>query len=363
MGLELQMAAVAFAIALPLTWVLRLPTKASRRLEPHVPRVGGFSIITAFILAPAILAVFSDDAGNFLREDGRAFYTLAVCGFAVFLVGARDDFRDVHWRIKFGVQFAAAIALYIAGYRIGEMTLPFGGTVDLWLFDPIITVLWIVAITNALNLIDGRDGVAAGVALLVSATMSYVAWDLGHELIAMLFAALAGASLGFVPLNLPRARRFLGDSGAYFLGFTIAGLSIAGFVDTTGRVPLYIPLIALGLPVLDTGIAYLRRFLDGRPPFEADQDHFHDRIERMFALKPLSVAFVSYAITVVFCGAALLLHAWYKNAGSAVVGGAVILFALALLVVLGYFGTMWNSARILTLRGRRPAEHATQEIL
>jgi UDP-GlcNAc:undecaprenyl-phosphate/decaprenyl-phosphate GlcNAc-1-phosphate transferase len=362
-ALELQMAAVAFAIALPLTYLLRLPTKASRRLEPHVPRVGGFSIVTAFIVAPAILALFSEDARTFIRQDGREFYALAACGFVVFLMGARDDFRDIHWRLKFGVQFAAAIALYAAGYRIGEMTLPIGGTVDLGLLDPVITVFWIVAITNALNLIDGRDGVAAGVAFLVAATMSYVAWDLGHELIAMLFAALAGASLGFVPFNLPRARRFLGDSGAYFLGFTIAGLSVAGFVDTTGRVPLYIPLVALGLPVLDAGVAFLRRFLDSRSPFEADQDHFHDRIESLFSLKPLPVALVTYAITVVFCGASLLLHTWYKDVGSAVVGSAVLLFAAVLVLVLGYFRTMWNSVRILNLRGRPQPEPAPQEVL
>ena len=96
-----------------------------------------------------------------------------------------------------------------------------------------------------------------------SATMAYAAWDLGHDLIAMLFAALAGASLGFIPFNLPHARRLLGDSGAYFLGFTIGALSIAGFVDTTGRVPLYISLVALGLPVLDAGVAFLRRYLAG----------------------------------------------------------------------------------------------------
>jgi UDP-GlcNAc:undecaprenyl-phosphate GlcNAc-1-phosphate transferase len=348
------MAMAGMAIALPLTFVLRLPTKTSRRAEArHIPRIGGFSIVAAFLVAPALVAAFSSEARHFVEDDWGEFLALGLCGGAVFAVGALDDFRDVHWRTKFGVQTVAAIALYASGYRVGELTFPAGGTVELGVFDPVVTVAWLVLITNAMNLIDGRDGVAAGISTLVSATMAYVAWDLGHDLIALLFAALAGASLGFVPLNLPRARRFLGDSGAYFLGFTIAGLSVAGFVDTTGRVPLYIPLVALGLPVLDAGVAFLRRFLDGRHPFEADQDHFHDRVERLFALGPLRVAVASYLITGVFCGAALLLHQWYKSVGSAVVGAAVVVFALAIVVVLGYVGSMWNSVRLLGLRGKR----------
>jgi UDP-GlcNAc:undecaprenyl-phosphate GlcNAc-1-phosphate transferase len=155
-----------------------------------------------------------------------------------------------------------------------------------------------------------------------------------------------------VPLNLPRAKRLLGDGGAYFVGFTFAGLSVAGSVDETGRVPLFIPLAALGLPVLDTGVAFLRRYLNGMHPFKADQDHFHDRATGL-GMRPLQVTLLAYAITTVFCGAALLLHAWYKDVGSAVVGGAVLAFAFALILVLGYGSTLWNSARMLNLRGRR----------
>ncbi len=354
MNLELAASLAALVIALPLTLLLRLPTRANRSLDVKVPRVGGFSIISAFLLAPAVLALFSGDARHFIRDDWREFLALGLCGGAVFFVGALDDFRALGWRAKLAVQGLAAVTLYLSGFRVGEMTLPVGGTVGLGPVDPLFTVGWLVLVTNAFNLIDGRDGVAAGVATLVAATMAFVAWDLGHDLISLLFAALAGASLGFAPFNLPRARRFLGDSGAYFLGFTIGALSIAGFVDSTGRVPLYIPLVALGLPVLDAVIAFLRRFLDGRHPFEADEDHFHDRIERLFALRPIHVTLASYAITAVFCGAALLLHAWYKSVGSAVVGGAVVLFAVGLMLVLGYFRSMWDSVRLAGLRRRAP---------
>ncbi|MGE0602008.1 MAG: MraY family glycosyltransferase [Dehalococcoidia bacterium] len=356
MGIELQAAAIALCVALPVTLVLRLPTKVGRRGE-LMPRVGGLSILAGFVVAVVVMALFSDEASRILDEERKEFFTLVVCGAVVCAVGARDDFKDLDWRYKMSIQFLAALGIYLAGYRIGEMTLPGGGTVHLGGLDAVVSIFWIMLITNSINLIDGRDGVAAGVAALVSGTMSYIAWDLGHDLIAMLFAALAGASLGFVPLNLPRAKRFLGDSGAYFLGFMIAGLSISGFVDTTGRVPLYIPLVALGLPVLDTGVAFLRRFLDGKHPFKADADHFHDRMERA-GYGPLKVTLVCYAITAMFCLGALLAHTWYKTAGSAIVGLGVIAFAVALIVLFGYGSSFWNSARISAWRGAAAKEQA-----
>lgn len=350
MDIEFAAAAIAFVTALPLTALIRLPTKVGRRGE-LMPRVGGFSILAAFVTAIVVLALFSRDASRLLEDDRREFLTLIVCGAVVGAVGAKDDFKDLDWRVKLSTHFLAALGIYLAGYRVGEMTLPGGSTVALGWTDPILSIVWVMGITNAINLIDGRDGVAAGVAALVSGTMAYIAWDLGHDLIAMLFAALSGASLGFVPLNLPRARRFLGDSGAYFLGFMIAGLSISGFVDTTGRVPLYIPLVALGLPALDTAVAFLRRFLEGRHPFKADADHFHDRLERMAGFGPLNVVLACYGITALFCLGAIAAHTWYKSAGSAIVGLAILGFAGALVLALGYGGSFWNSARVVAWRG------------
>jgi UDP-GlcNAc:undecaprenyl-phosphate GlcNAc-1-phosphate transferase len=123
-------------------------------------------------------------------------------------------------------------------------------------------------------------------------------------------------------------------------------------------VPLYIPVIALGLPLLDTGVAFLRRFLDGRHPFKHDFDHFHDRMERLAGLRPLGVTLASYAITAVFCVCALLAHTWYKSAGSAIVGLGVVVLALALVLLLGYGTSFWNSARVLAWRGAGERERA-----
>lgn len=352
MGIELATALMAFGVALPLTWALRLPTKPGRKGEA-MPRIGGLSILAGFVAAPFALALVSEQARDFLSEDWRQFLMLGVCGGMVCAMGARDDFRDLDWRFKLGVHVLAAVALYLSGFQVEKMTIPGGDTVHLGLLDPLVTVAWVVLVTNAVNLVDGKDGVAAGMAAMVSGTMSYIAWDLGHDLIAMLFAALAGASLGFLPFNIGRARRFLGDSGAYFLGFSMAGLSVAGSLDETGRVPLYIPLVALGLPVLDTGVAFLRRFLDGRHPMHADFDHFHDRIERMLGFSGLQVTLATYVLTAMFCAGAILAHTWYKSVGSAVVSAGVLAFGIALFLALGYGRTMWNSTRVLGWRGRQ----------
>jgi len=171
----------------------------------------------------------------------------------------------------------------------------------------------------------------------------------------MLFAALAGASLGF-PAVQPDAREaFPWRFGRLLLGFTIAGLSVDGSTrfDRT-RAALH-PAGGAGAAVLDTGVAFLRRFLDGKHPFKADYDHFHDRIERMLRLSPLQVTLATYGLTAVFCLAAVLAHSWYKNVGSAVVGAGVLIFAVFLILVLGYGTSMWNSTRVLSLRGHRPS--------
>lgn len=353
---------IACVVAFPIAALLKLPTKQGRHVGPvPVPRIGGFAIVAGFLVAPVAAALISDEARRFVTEDSMPYVALAGCGGIVFAIGAWDDFRDLPWWLKLGAQVAAATALWAAGFRVGELTLPNGSVLRLSWADPLVTVFWLVLVTNAMNLIDGRDGLAAGVAILASLTMTYVAWDLGHDLIAMLFAALAGGALGFLPFNFPRARRFLGDSGAYFLGFALGALSIAGFVDSTGRVPLYIPLVALGLPILDTGVSFLRRFLDRRNPFEPDRDHVHDRIARLVGDSSL-VALVIYGVSAVFCAAALGLHQWYKAAGSAVVGGAVVAFALALIVVLGYGSTFWNSSRVVGWRLRRPSDLGPGEV-
>jgi UDP-GlcNAc:undecaprenyl-phosphate GlcNAc-1-phosphate transferase len=354
---------IAAVIACTVTPLLRWQTRAGR-LTPDpgaegspAPRVGGVAIFIAFAATPLIASLLSDRVHEIIVDEWPEIAGLLVCAATVFFIGLLDDLVEQPWYIKLAVQIAAAIGAYAAGFRVGEMTLPFGGSVELGVMDLVVTVLWLVFVTNAINLIDGRDGVAAGIVAIGAAVMAFVASDLQHALIALLFATLSGAALGFVPFNFPPASRFLGDSGAYLLGFLLGALSISGFLDNTGRVPLYIPLVMLGLPVLDTFLSWLRRYLDGRNPFHPDEDHMHHRLERMYQLGPRGLVLAMYALAAAFGAAALLLHLLYKSVGTPVVSGIVLVFAVVIMLALGYLETMWNSTRVVRVRqavNRRP---------
>jgi UDP-GlcNAc:undecaprenyl-phosphate GlcNAc-1-phosphate transferase len=347
---------IATVISFAATPFLRWQTREGRPLPDleapaaGAPRVGGVAIFLAFAAAPFLAALLSDRVHDLIVDEWPELLGLAICAAAVFAVGLLDDLKEQPWTVKLAVQVAAACGAYAAGFRVGEMTLPFGGSVELGLMDLPVTVLWLAFVTNAINLIDGRDGVAAGIVAIGAAVMAFVASDLNHALIALLFATLSGAALGFTPFNFPPASRFLGDSGAYLLGFLLGALSISGFLDNTGRVPLYIPLVMLGLPVLDTFVSWLRRYLDGNNPFHPDEDHLHHRLERVYQLGPRRLTLVMYAIAAAFGAAALLLHLLYKSVGTPVVSGIVLVFAVVIMLALGYLETMWNSTRVLRVR-------------
>ncbi len=211
---------------------------------------------------------------------------------------------------------------------------------------------WLWLVTNAVNVLDGHDGVAAGITALTAATLAWIAWDLDHVLVAILFAALAGAVTGFLPFNFPAASRFLGDSGAQLLGFLVGALSISGFVDETGRVPLYIPAVALMVPLLDISLAFTRRLLNGRHPFHADLDHIHHRIERMLGYGPRRLALSLYAFSALFAAAAVALHLLRGTAWVWLVALVVVGLVLSFIVRLRYHETLLTSLTVRRIRGR-----------
>lgn len=346
-------AMLAFGLT-PLTW-WRTGTRHLRhgrasRAALEKPRIGGLPIFIAFCLAPFLAAAISARASWLVEPRWQAIAGLCGAAFLVFLLGYLDDLRELTWHPKAGGLVAASLVLYSLGYRLGEVSLPGGGTFALGVLDLPATVLWVFLVTNAVNLIDGHDGVAGGVTVLAAGALAVIAADLDHGLVAVLFAALAGSVVGFLPFNLPPASKLLGDSGALLMGFLLAALSISGFVDQTGRVPLYIPLVALGVPLLDTGLAFTRRLLDGRHPLHADEDHVHHRMARVLRMRPRPVALTLYAYSALFAGTALVLY-WLR--GSAWVPAAVIvtgLLVLAFVLRLGYHETVWQSRGVRRLR-------------
>ena len=240
-----------------------------------IPRIGGIGIYFAFMVAMATVMSLAN-----LTED--VFFELAglmTGGTLIFLLGIVDDYKNLPAKVKLVGQIAAAAVLVIAfDVRIDFITDPFGDYFYLEFFAIPATIFWIVGLTNTVNLIDGLDGLAAGVATIASITILLVALEQSILLVAVLTAALAGAALGFLYYNFNPARIFMGDSGSMFLGYILAGISVIGAVKCAATIALIVPILALGLPILDTTFAIVRRYRGGVPIFKPDKGHLHHRL-------------------------------------------------------------------------------------
>jgi UDP-GlcNAc:undecaprenyl-phosphate GlcNAc-1-phosphate transferase len=265
-----------------------------RKVHVHpVPRIGGVAIVLAVALAmTAAMTLFGQ---HVLAENGRGLVTVIGGALAVHIVGLIDDVRPMRARWKFLVQIAIACGVFIAGVRVSTLSLPFVGIVDLGgIIGMVFTVVWFVGITNAFNLIDGLDGLAAGAALFALSTMFVVASYNGLVGPATVTIILAGATVGFLCFNFHPASIFLGDSGSLFLGFMLAGIGLLGSQKSPTVIAVAIPIVSLGLPVLDTTLAVARRFLRGQPIFTADRAHIHHRLLSL-GHSPRRVALLLYS--------------------------------------------------------------------
>jgi UDP-GlcNAc:undecaprenyl-phosphate GlcNAc-1-phosphate transferase len=239
-----------------------------RRLNRRpVPRLGGLAIFLG-ILVPALAFLG-------LSEEMRGI----LLGAAVAcVVGAVDDFRGLPPLPKLAGQLLAAGIVVAHGVWIDRFTFPVAGVVELpeWIGMPV-SVLWIVAVMNMVNFLDGMDGLAAGVCAISGVTFCVLALGLGKIDAALLAAVVAGACLGFLRHNFFPARIFMGDSGALVLGFTLASISVAGLVKTASTVVLFLPLVVLAVPILDTSFVVAKRLKYRRPVMTADRSHLHHR--------------------------------------------------------------------------------------
>jgi UDP-GlcNAc:undecaprenyl-phosphate GlcNAc-1-phosphate transferase len=252
---------------------------SSRKVHTKpIPRLGGIAITIAFF-APltALLFVNSSVGAEFLADPKRAF-GLFGGGIAIAVLGVVDDLKGTRARVKFLVQLAIAGALYWLGYRVESIATPFGHEIQLgWLALPF-TVFWICGVINAVNLIDGLDGLAGGVAFSALATVFVVSILNGDTLFALFAATLGGAVLGFLIYNFNPASIFMGDTGSMFLGLVLAATSIEVNEKPNHAIALVVPIIALGLPIVDTLLAMGRRAARGVPMFSADRGHIHHRL-------------------------------------------------------------------------------------
>jgi len=293
---------IAVCSSSALTFVVREFARRAGLVDPcgerkvhvnPVPRIGGVAIVLSVAVSmTAIIGLFGQ---HVLAANARGLATVIGGALAVHLVGLVDDVRPMHARWKFLAQVVIALGVYLVGLRVTTLSLPFAGIVNLGsAIGMVFTIAWFVGITNAFNLIDGLDGLAAGAALFALTTMFVVASFNGLVGAATVTIILAGATVGFLCFNFHPASIFLGDSGSLFLGFMLAGIGLLGSQKSPTVIAVAIPIVSLGLPVLDTALAVARRFLRGQPIFSADRAHIHHRLLSL-GHSPRRVALLLYS--------------------------------------------------------------------
>ncbi|TMN21951.1 undecaprenyl/decaprenyl-phosphate alpha-N-acetylglucosaminyl 1-phosphate transferase [Lentibacillus cibarius] len=284
-----------------------------------MPRLGGLAIFFSFLLGFLL----------FLPETMNAWPVLAGA-IIITGVGVLDDLYELSAKAKFGGQLVAAIITVLGGVQIDFVTLPFGifgDRIDFGLFAIPITILWIVGITNAINLIDGLDGLAAGVSAIVLLTISGLGIAMGNPLVALLGFLLLGSTLGFLAYNFHPAKIFMGDTGALFLGYMISVLAVMGLFKNVAIFSLIVPIMILGVPILDTLFAIIRRFLHKKPLSAPDKLHLHHCLLRLGFSHRQTVIMI-YALSGIFSTAAIVFTE------ATIWGSTLILFGLIILVEL-----------------------------
>ncbi len=270
-----------------------------------IPRSGGVAILIATAAALLVLAVVWDPVRSLMRYSSIAMGPIYASAALIVALGVVDDIIRLKAWTKLVIEVGIAVGLYFAGVRAGTVWLPFGilamGKVTSLLF----TVAWIIGITNAFNLLDGIDGAAAGSGIFALLAMFGASVSLGQPLIALLAVTLAGGTLGFLPFNFPPARVYLGDAGSLLLGFSLATLALEGAVKGPAIVATAIPVVAFGVPVIDTMIAVVRRGVRGAPIFKGDREHLHHRLLDI-GLSNRQAAVILYAVSGAFALASML---------------------------------------------------------
>ena len=347
---------VGFFVALLSTpWAIRLgqrgigldhANETRKRQETPIPRLGGLPIMLAVLLGLAV--IIGVHPGHAVK-----WMPVLVGSALMYGLGLWDDLRPLGARRKLFGQLATACLVFYLGLRIDKFSWPgAAGSIDLGAWSMLVTVLWLIAVPNIVNLIDGFDGLAGGLGICMSATLGVVALHNEQGGVACYAFTMAGALLGFLVFNFPPAKIYLGDGGAYLIGFTIAALSLTSANKGSVAKVLFVTFIALGVPILDTTFAIVRRGLRGYPLFHADDEHFHHRLEKLgFSKRRILLGIYGVCLVLSLAGLSII---W--STGNTLPIGIGVLFLLALFV-LRYFHLLksWEDVRrkMDRLLGRR----------
>ena len=287
-------------------WVA-VPTQERHLHSSPLPRLGGVAIFLSFSSCVTLAAVWAEHSPRLHSPHIlKATATILVPAAIVFLLGVYDDLRGVGPYVKFTVQGIAATMLYAGGLRIVNIPVVFGDRPLPGFVGLLFTVAWVLAITNAFNLIDGLDGLAAGSALFSTMVVFVVALLNGPNLVEMMTIVLAGSILGFLRFNFNPATIFLGDSGSLFIGFLLSALALYGAQKAPTIVAVAIPIVSFGLPILETVLSVVRRLISGRPVFTADREHIHHKLLQ-HGLTHRQVVILLYGVSAVFAMLSLFL--------------------------------------------------------
>ena len=328
--------AVSFALVPAAKWIaIKIGAvdapKDKRRMHDHpIPLLGGLAIFAGFVASILLFANVDRQLRGIL---------LGAC--VIVAVGVVDDSHPLGAGIKFILQIVAALIAIWHGVIIEAIASPFPFGDPYWNFGILsvpITVVWIVAVTNSVNLIDGLDGLADGISTIGALTMLVIALMMEDMGMAVICAALVGACLGFIPYNLNPAKMFMGDTGATFLGFMLATVSVTGLFKLYAVISFVVPFIILGFPIFDTTSAFLRRILKGQNPMKADRSHTHHKLIDMGMNQKQAVATLYMVASMLGLCAVMLVTRGYAK---------VILSVAALI------GTAFTVARI----ARFPHDH------
>ena len=274
----------------------RLDKPGDRKVHQRpMVRLGGVSIFIGTIIS-LMIVWWLGGFGNLSPQKEWQIWGVILGGIGFFLIGLADDLLNLSPFLRLFMQIVVAIGAWKAGVSIDFLSIPTMGMVDLNLLSMPITVIWLVGMANAINWIDGLDGLAAGVCGIASVVMLFVALFMHQPEAALIAAALGGASLGFLRYNFNPAQIFMGDGGAYFMGFTLAAVGIIGLVKTPAVTAVLLPYLILAVPIVDMSAVILTRLRRGKSPFTADKSHLHHRLLHAGLSHRLTVLFI-YSLT------------------------------------------------------------------
>lgn len=296
----------------PAVRVLGQRLHSQRRLEdgreaPQIPRLGGLAIFLATLGAWGVLLLVPNDVRARFLSEWRTLTSLLIPAALVLLLGMYDDVAGITAWQKLIIETLAAGIVWWAGFRIVNLPI-LGYAIHSPLMSLMLTAFWIVAVTNSFNLIDGLDGLAAGIAFFVTLSVFVASLIQGNHFVCILAITLAGALVGFLRFNFAPATIFLGDTGSLFLGFVLATLAIHASQKSSTLLAIVVPFVAFGLPLLDTSLTVVRRFLSGRPLFVGDRDHIHHRLLQK-RLTPRLAVLALYVLAALFSlGSLVIIH-------------------------------------------------------